>query len=95
MMKEGGDTLAEHASKPASKAHKGLKTGGVANVTTKVAADTRPKWATVARLVAWRRRTLVATRRAAPQKKRTPRGVVLTLDVPWRCPKAASLPRSL
>jgi hypothetical protein len=31
MMKEGGDTLAEHASKPASKAHKGLKTGGVAN----------------------------------------------------------------
>ena len=30
-MKEGGDTLAEHASKPASKAHKGLKTGGVAN----------------------------------------------------------------
>jgi hypothetical protein len=47
MMKEGGDTLAEHASKPASKAHKGLKTGGVANaqggyamggkVTTKVA----------------------------------------------------------
>jgi hypothetical protein len=47
MMKEGGDTLAEHAAKPASKAHKGLKTGGVANaqggykeggkVTTKVA----------------------------------------------------------
>lgn len=31
MMKEGGDTLAEHAAKPASKAHKGLKTGGVAN----------------------------------------------------------------
>jgi hypothetical protein len=29
MMKEGGDTLKEHASKPASKAHKGLKTGGV------------------------------------------------------------------
>jgi hypothetical protein len=29
MMKEGGDTLAEHAAKPASKAHKGLKTGGV------------------------------------------------------------------
>jgi len=29
MMKKGGDTLAEHAAKPASKAHKGLKTGGV------------------------------------------------------------------
>jgi hypothetical protein len=29
MMKEGGDTLSEHAAKPASKAHKGLKTGGV------------------------------------------------------------------
>jgi len=29
MMKDGGDTLSEHAAKPASKAHKGLKTGGV------------------------------------------------------------------
>jgi len=31
MMKDGGDTaLEKHASMPASKAHKGLKTGGVA-----------------------------------------------------------------
>ena len=29
MMKDGGEALAAHAAKPASKAHKGLKTGGV------------------------------------------------------------------